>query len=418
MAVFHGDQDRGVTVPHESTGDVTRAVPRDVPRDVPVLSDGDVTLRAPRPQDAAGVLEQCRDPSSRRWTTVPLDYTYRDAQEYLTHFIPEGWERDSEWGFVVEAVDDHGTPRFAGSISLRNLGVRRAEVAYGAHPWARGRGVMARAVRLLLDWGFAEKGLETVTWWANRGNWASRRLAWRLGFTVEGAPRHWLPHRGELQDAWVGTLLAGDPRTPRTPWYDVPRVVGEHVVLRRHEERDATRVLESCSDPDTWGWIGSIPHPFTLEHAQGWIADREEEHASGRAVTWAVADPGTDDLVGTVVLFGVKPGHEAEVGYWVHPGARGRGVATEAVRLVVRHAFVPPEDGGLGLVRVRAVAAVGNAGSRRVLEKGGLSLRGVERLHYRTGHGELVDAAVHDVLAPDVVKDQWPIPARSVPGVS
>ena len=58
-----------------------------------------------------------------------------------------------------------------------------AEIAYGSHPWVRGRGLMERAVQLLLDWGFAEQRLQTVIWWADQGNWASRRLAWRLGFT-------------------------------------------------------------------------------------------------------------------------------------------------------------------------------------------------------------------------------------------
>lgn len=366
---------------------------------VPLLTAGGVTLRGPSPDDAGGVLEQCRDPLSRRWTTVPLDYTYRDAQEFLQHDIPQGWEQGTAWTFVVTAADAEGTARFAGSVALRPLGVRRAEVAYGSHPRVRGRGVMERAVRLLLDWGFADQGLETVTWWANRGNWASRRLAWRLGFTVEGAPRRWLPQHGKLVDAWVGTLLADDPRVPRTPWYDVPRLAGGRLVLRPFEDRDAPRVVEACRDPDTWGWIASVPHPYTERHAEEHLAENLERQASGQAVAWAVAERGSDELLGTVTLFGIKPGHEAEVGYWVHPAARGRGIATEAVRLVLRHAFVPTEDGGLGLSRVRAVVAVGNAGSRRVMVRAGLSERGVERRHYRTGHGELVDAVVHDVLA-------------------
>ena len=57
-----------------------------------------------------------------------------------------------------------------------------------------------------------------MVWWANTGNWASRKVAWRLGFTMEGTVRQYLPHRGELRDAWVATLLAGDPREPRTAW--------------------------------------------------------------------------------------------------------------------------------------------------------------------------------------------------------
>lgn len=369
------------------------------PPAVPTLSGGGVTLRAHRPADAAGALEQSLDPLSRRFTTVPLDYTYRDATEFVTEAMPVGWHEDREWAFAVEALDDHGEARYAGTVSLRNEGARRAEVAYGSHPWVRGRGVMEQALRLLLEWGFAEQGLETVIWWAHTGNWASRKLAWRLGFRVEGSARHWLPQRGELRDAWIGTLLAGDERRPGTPWYDVPRVVGDRVVLRRHEPRDAPRILEACTDPQTSYWLGHLPRPYTLGTAHEYVIGREEQHARGFAVNWAVADPADDRIVASLNLFDIAPAHDAEVGYWVHPDARGRGVGTEACRLALRHAFVPVEDGGLGLVRVRALAAEGNAASRRVLEKAGLAAQGRQRRAIRLGDGSLADAVMFDHLA-------------------
>src|SRR4051812_44551020 len=152
------------------------------PEDVPRLATGPVTLRPARPEDADGVVEQCLDPLSTEWTTVPLGYTRDQAREFLTVTIPEGWRTERSFTFVVQVADDQGVPRFAGTISLRDEGEGRAEVAYGAHPWARGRGAMEQAVRLLLAWGLAERGFRTVIWWANKGNWASRRLAWRVGF--------------------------------------------------------------------------------------------------------------------------------------------------------------------------------------------------------------------------------------------
>jgi RimJ/RimL family protein N-acetyltransferase len=372
------------------------------PRDVPTLSDGAptdrVTIRAHRPEDADGAYEQGADPLSRRWTTIPLDNSRTDAHRFVTEVMPGGWVSGTEWGFAVEAVDD-GVRRYAGTISLRPEGERRAEVAYGSHPWVRGRGVMERALRLLLAWGFEEQGLETVIWWANRGNWASRKLAWRLGFTVEGTLRHWLPQRGQLLDAWVGTLLADDPRQPLTLWYDAPRVVGQRAVLRALERRDVPRIVEGCTDPETVRWLGQLPQPYTAKDAVEFIETVTERHAAGTAVIWAVADPVTDDLVGTANLFDIRRGRDAETGYWVHPAARGRGVATEATRLMLRHAFVPVEDGGLGLQRVRAIAAEGNAASRRVLERAGLTLQGRERGIVLVQGGTPADAAIYDVVA-------------------
>ena len=67
-------------------------------------------------------------------------------------------------------------------------------------------------------------------------------------------------------------------------------------------------------------------------------------------------------------------------------------------------AFVDAEDGGLGLVAVRALAAEGNTASRRVLEDLGFTHQGRERRAARVEGDTLADAAIYDVLAPEVVK--------------
>ena len=75
---------------------------------------------------------------------------------------------------------------------------------------------------MLIEWGFAEQNLNTIEWLAQRGNWPSWRVAWRLGFSFEGVLRGWLSQRGALHDAWVGTLRRGDALLPRTPWLESP----------------------------------------------------------------------------------------------------------------------------------------------------------------------------------------------------
>jgi RimJ/RimL family protein N-acetyltransferase len=367
---------------------------------IPTLTDGVVTLRAPTDDDIEGSFEQCQDPASQRWTRIPVPYTRDDAKTYLRHIIPGGWETDREWCFVVEARDDTGTPRFAGSISLRNEDEARAEIAYGAHPWVRGRGVMERACRLLLDWGFAERDLQTVSWSARRGNWASRRLAWRLGFTVEGSMRSWLPQRGELADVWVGTLLRGDVRSPGSPWLESVRIVGDRVVVRTMREADLPRIVETRSDPDTQRWLQGAREtaPHTMASNAGFVDARLEEAADGQAVHWAIADPVTDDYLGQVSLTGVVHRREADLAYWAHPSSRDRGTTSEAVRLVVRHCAIPFEDGGLGLHRLTANAAVGNDASQRLLERAGFTRIGLENRSTLLPDGTFVDTVLYDQL--------------------
>ena len=369
------------------------------PHDVPTLTDGVVTLRAHGEDDVRGVLEQSTDPVSQAWTTVPVPYSLDDAKRFVREVMPGGWLTDQEWGFAV--VHDG---RYAATVSLRNEGARRAEIAYGSHPRIRGTGRMERALRLLLDWGFGDDGpgLDTVVWWANRGNWPSRRLAWRLGFATDVTLRSWLPQRGALLDAWGGTLLCTDERRPRHAWPDAPTIESPRLRLRlrRPRDDDAVRMAEACADARTAHWLGDIPQPYQRRHADVFLLASAERRALGDALHLVVADRTDDRLLGLVGLTGIDPKlRSAELGYWVHPDARGHGVATESTRLAVRHALLPDDEGGLGLVRVTARAAVGNDASLAVLRRSGMRHVGVLRLASATRVG-LADAELHEIVAP------------------
>lgn len=359
---------------------------------VPTLTDGVVTLRAHSEDDLGAVHEQATDPLMVRWTRVPVPHTPEDAKRFVREIMPGGWHTDQEWGFAIEAEG-----RFGGTVSLRNEGPGRAEIAYGAHPWIRGRGYVERALRLLLEWGFDARDLQTVIWWAEEGNWASRRTAWRLGFSCDGTVRGWLPERDGLVDAWVGALGRDDERAPRTPWLDVPRITGADVVLRAHAEHDVERALEACTDERTAYWLGGLPQPYTRAEAERYVRLRPEDMAAGTALHWAIADPDDDRLLGSVSILDLRGHSGPEIGYWAHPDARGRGVMTQAVRLAVRHAFVDVEDGGLGLAKVRLVSAVDNTPSRRVAEATGFREVGTERL------GTLCRDGRHDTVVYDLV---------------
>jgi RimJ/RimL family protein N-acetyltransferase len=370
------------------------------PDDVPVLRDGAVSLRPHRLDDVTGVHEQCEDPLSRRWTTVPVPYSRQDAERFVTEEVPSGWA-EGAWAFAVEAADDDGRARFAGTVELRDQGNRRAEIAYGSHPWVRGRGVMDRALRLLLEWGFHERRLRAVIWWASRGNWASRRTAWKLGFSCDGTVERWVTQRGDLLDGWVGVLHVDDERAPRRPWLDVPVLEGGQVRLRALGDDDLDRVVEACADERTAHWFGRMPRPYGPAEAVDYLLQVGEQLAVGAALTWAVADREDDRLLGSIGATNLKPGREAELVYWAHPDARGRGVTTQACGLVVRHCLAPSAEGGLGLQRLQVGAAVGNAASLHVIERNGFTRVGRLRRAIRLGDGALADELTYDLLRGD-----------------
>jgi RimJ/RimL family protein N-acetyltransferase len=353
----------------------------------PTLTDGTVTVRAHRDDDLVRIVEQSQDPDSVRWTTVPTPYGPAEAERFVRAVMPDGWA-DGRWGFAVETGG-----RYAGTVELRDEGGGRAELAFGSHPGARGTGTMERACRLVLDWGFAEQGVRTVVWHAHVGNWASRRLAWRLGFSFGGTLRGYLRHRGdELVDAWSGTLVSSDERSPRTVWLETPLLTDSVVRLRPLRVGDSVRVVEAAADERTQRWLGRMPSPYTSTDAAAWLEATTEGAASGTSVTWAVT--GDDDvLLGVVNLFDIEPGTSAEIGFWAHPEARGRGVITRASALALRHGFET-----LGLVLIQGHAALGNTASRHALEAIGLREAGVVRLGTFVRPEGRVDAMRYDVL--------------------
>jgi RimJ/RimL family protein N-acetyltransferase len=360
------------------------------PLDVPTLTDGTVTVRGFVEGDVQGCWEQCVDPLSIRWTQVPVPYSHHDAREFCLDYAPAAWADGSQWILVVERDG-----RYCGNIALRDEGHGRAEIAYGAHPAARGTGAMEAGLRLMLEWGFGTVGVRTVVWRAEVGNWGSRHLAWRLGFTMDGVLRRSHVSRGELVDAWVGTLLSGEPREPAGRWLRPVPLEGDGVRLRPFDLDDVPRIVEACGDQRTHHWLGRMPSPYTEDDALRWLHGNQEQMATGRGVTWAVADPSSGRMLASINLFDLDE-TEAEVGYWAHPDARGRGVMTEAVRVVTDWAFAE-----LGLRIVRGAAAVENAASRRVFEANGFRLGGEERL------ATTLDTGRADIAFYDVTAEEW-----------
>lgn len=144
--------------------------------------------------------------------------------------------------------------------------------------------------------------------------------------------------------------------------------------LRPWRATDADSVVAGCADPVTQRWT-SLPRRFTVEHARDWL-----EHAAplgwhrGDNLSFAVCDSTTGEVLGSVALrHRGRPG-VWDVGYWVSPGARGRGVATEATRVAARWAFGP-----LAAQRVECLVAVGNEASRRTAEQAGFAVEGALR---------------------------------------
>jgi ribosomal-protein-alanine N-acetyltransferase len=114
------------------------------------------------------------------------------------------------------------------------------------------------------------------------------------------------------------------------------------------------------------------------------------EHEEGKLMTWAIAVGERDPMVGLVGLCRFVPNHRrAEVSYELLQEHWGRGLASEALARVVRHAF---ED--VGLHRVEGHVDPENTRSIRVLERTSFVREGVLQENYFFD-GRYFDTAIY-----------------------
>ena len=153
-----------------------------------------------------------------------------------------------------------------------------------------------------------------------------------------------------------------------------PTLPDGDLVLRPKRPEDVDAITAACQDPEIPRWT-FVPSPYTRADAEAFLARSAEEQAAGKTVHLLAVDADDDRLLGSfsVMELDREPGY-GEIGYWVVAEARGRGVATRAVRLLADWARAE-----LGLTRIDILPHKDNAPSRRVAEKAGF------RRHRRAG---------------------------------
>jgi RimJ/RimL family protein N-acetyltransferase len=184
------------------------------------------------------------------------------------------------------------------------------------------------------------------------------------------------------------------PVTLRTP----------RLTLRPPALDDVDAIAAACQDPTIQRYV-PVPVPYTRDDAVSYVSDFcADGWATGERLTWAVVEG--EALVGTIGLHGVAVG-AAEIGWWLAPGARGRGIMREAAAAVVDHGL--DARSGLGLARICWRASGGNTASAALARALGFRFEGVARLG-AVGRDGREDDWFAGLLATDDRSPQpWPV---------
>lgn len=172
-----------------------------------------------------------------------------------------------------------------------------------------------------------------------------------------------------------------------------PTLAGKLVLLRPVCVGDAPGLTEMVGDPEVGRLTGSRK-PFDPRALEQWYATRGAQHDR---LDLAIVERATGEYVGEVVLNEFDPDNRSCLFRIALVGSRafGRGLGTEATRLILAHAFDT-----VGLHRVELEVFAFNPRARHVYEKVGFVHEGTRRqaLHW---DGAWIDAHVMAVLADD-----------------
>jgi RimJ/RimL family protein N-acetyltransferase len=175
---------------------------------------------------------------------------------------------------------------------------------------------------------------------------------------------------------------------PDPPLYD------DAIVLRSWSMADVPDLVRFCNDAEIHRWLSSMPAPYTEDDAIEFVASVDDRLRDG-IVRFALADARTDALCGGLGVRIVADG-VAQTGYWVAPGARGRGVASRAAILASRWALRT-----LSIARLQLFTDVDNLASMRVAERAGFVREGVLR-NWHDNRGERRDVVMFSLVPQDV----------------
>ncbi|WP_410814596.1 GNAT family N-acetyltransferase [Micromonospora sp. 067-2] len=177
--------------------------------------------------------------------------------------------------------------------------------------------------------------------------------------------------------------------------------------MRRLTMGDVDALVELDSDPEVMRFLsGGVATPLARvrdEQLPGLLAQYDRHPGLGR---WAAHDRESGEFLGWFALDPSADGTEAELGYRLLRSAWGRGLATEACRALVRHAFDT-----VGVQRVWAETMTVNDRSRRVMAKAGL--RYVRTFHLQWD--DPIPGTEHGEVEYELRAREWAAPAQERP---
>ena len=192
------------------------------------------------------------------------------------------------------------------------------------------------------------------------------------------------------------------PAIEKPELLDLPAwMASERVKLRTYRAGDGAAIFKAVDldRQDLKRWVDWVDQYPAVEDSERYARRMHAKWLARESLVYGIWAPDESELYGGISIHAfdwkVPMG---EIGYFLHKDARGRGIATDALRLLTGLGMQT-----VGLNRMWATCDAANEGSWRLLERAGYKREGHFRSERRNPQGNLRDTFAYGMLA-----REWP----------
>ena len=174
-----------------------------------------VVVRPYRPEDAQALFEAVAESRDHIRPWLPFADAHQSIEETLDWINRQRAAWILRENMTLSIWDAQDGSRFLGGTGLhvRDWTIRYFEIGYWLRKSAEGKGYMAEAVQLLVDFALNTLGANRLEIQCDERNERSAAVARRLGFVQEGLMRNDSPGPdGDLRNTLIFSLIPSDKR--------------------------------------------------------------------------------------------------------------------------------------------------------------------------------------------------------------
>ena len=175
-------------------------------------------------------------------------------------------------------------------------------------------------------------------------------------------------------------------------FYPFPNLESDRLLLRRLNNDDVNEVLELRGNPENMKYV---PRPLitSKEDSLVHIALIDDKIVNNIGINWAITLKESPKMIGIIGHYKIHlENYRSEIGYMILPEYHGKGIVTEAVKLVLKYGFEQ-----LQLHSIEAIIDPENGASEKVLQKNGF-VKEAHLIENEFYDGKFLDTVIYSLL--------------------